>query len=266
MTVKYGNPPINELVLGLYFDQPTPMRAEYAGVFWASVRDEFPSIQQQPIIAPPAPSGGQIYSFEFSGPFEMPMPRFWLEAADGNTLMQLQNNAFLFNWRKRDTTYPHYDSVKAGFDKNYATYLRFLRKEFNVTPSIQIAELTYINIVESCEYWTSAKDTGRVFPSFQFASPPKGINDPDFHQTMSERFAPDLTITSTIRNGAVPKPTGQVAALVFEYRAIGLLGSADKTEADAWFNRAHEAIGVYFNTMTSPEIQKQYWQQINHGT
>jgi hypothetical protein len=104
----------------------------------------------------------------------------------------------------------------AGFDKNYATYLRFLRKEFDVTPSIQIAELTYINIVESCEYWTSAKDTGRVFPSFQFASPPKGISDPDFQQIMSERFAPDLTITSTIRNGAVPKPTGQVAALVFE--------------------------------------------------
>jgi hypothetical protein len=50
MTVKYGNPPINELVLGLYFDQPTPMRAEYAGVFWASVRDEFPGVALATIL------------------------------------------------------------------------------------------------------------------------------------------------------------------------------------------------------------------------
>jgi hypothetical protein len=52
---------------------------------------------------------------ELTGESEIyPMPRFWLEAEDGTILMQIQKNAFLFNWRKREAQYPHYENVKAA--------------------------------------------------------------------------------------------------------------------------------------------------------
>jgi hypothetical protein len=37
------------------------------------------------------------------GPGEVfPLPRFWFVAKDEATLLQVQKNAFLFNWRKND--------------------------------------------------------------------------------------------------------------------------------------------------------------------
>ncbi len=35
MSLKYKNPPINELVIGIYFERDvTSLRSEYVGVFW----------------------------------------------------------------------------------------------------------------------------------------------------------------------------------------------------------------------------------------
>jgi hypothetical protein len=149
MSLKFKNPPISELVIGVYFDREIPsLRSEHVGLFWGQVRQDFPNIQQQPIVAaPPLQPFQQIFlSSEFW------MPRFWLEASDGSTLMQIQKNAFLFNWRKRETEYPHFDAVKAAFDKNKKRFFKFLSDELSETePQAQLAELNYINAIESCE-------------------------------------------------------------------------------------------------------------------
>jgi hypothetical protein len=65
------------------------------------------SFETAPLVAPVAPIEFTIEQF--------PTPRFWFEAADGITLIQLQKNAFIFNWRKRDNDYPHFEAVKAAF-------------------------------------------------------------------------------------------------------------------------------------------------------
>jgi hypothetical protein len=65
------------------------------------VHNEFPVIRQQPIVSPPIFGAGGAITIELIGQDEVyPMPRFWLEGPDGRTVMQLQKNAFLFNWRK----------------------------------------------------------------------------------------------------------------------------------------------------------------------
>src|SRR5580704_19342195 len=105
MSIKFKNPPISELVIGVYFDREIPsLRSEHVGLFWGQVREDFPNIQQQPLVNAPVrqPFPQQIFISSESW-----MPRFWLEASDGSTLMQIQKNAFLFNWRKKETDYPH---------------------------------------------------------------------------------------------------------------------------------------------------------------
>jgi hypothetical protein len=188
------------LVIGLYFDRHLlPFRSEHVGLFWSSLRKDFPVIRQQPIVSPPVWGSGSV-TIELVGTDEVyPMPRFWLEAPDGSTVMQLQKNAFLFNWRKKDAAYPHYETVKAAFDRNFARFTRFLDKELQVRPTLQIAELTYINVIESCEYWSAPGDTADVFPDFQVVS--AGAPQPDFNQVASQQLAPDLSLTTSIRNG-----------------------------------------------------------------
>jgi uncharacterized protein (TIGR04255 family) len=96
MTVKFRNPPINELVIGVYFTRDLhALRAEHVGLFWSSIRPEFPTTQQQPIVVPPIIPSAAGVTMEFGAPGELfPMPRFWIESADR---LQIQRNAFLFN-------------------------------------------------------------------------------------------------------------------------------------------------------------------------
>lgn len=260
MKVKYRNPPINELVIGLYFDRDvTSFRLEHVGLFWSTLRQEFPTVQQQPIVTPPIGVSAPPF-FEVTNEF-FPMPRFWLEAVDGSMLMQIQRNAFLFNWRKREGDYPHYDAVKRAFDKYFSRFTRFLESELGAPiPKLQIADLTYINVIESCEYWRGPQDTEAVFPRFRLPSCDVGSQSPpEFNQVTNQRFAPDLSLITAIRTGRMPqKPNEPV--LIFEFRALGLIGGADKFAADEWFGRAHETIGNCFTGMTSPDIQQRYWQ------
>jgi uncharacterized protein (TIGR04255 family) len=262
MQVKFKKPPINEVAIGVYFENELQeFRSEHVGLFWSRIRDEFPTCRQQPVISPPV-FGGLPAGFEITVANEVfPMPRYHFEAADGVTLIQVQKNGFLFNWRKRDADYPHFDAVKAAFDKNYNLFTNFLEEEVPGVqkPAIQIADLTYINLIDAASgYWNEPKDTAAVFPAF---SMPLHMNAPfDFNQTAKFTFAPDLAVTVVIRNGKAP--TERVnPVLLFELRALGVLGSVGKGQADEWFGRAHDAIGSCFLEMTSPDIQRRFWER-----
>src|SRR5262245_4204452 len=128
VTIKFRHPPINELVIGIYFAQDLPgLRAEHVGLFWASVRKNFPNIRQQPEVTKPSPVvDAKLVNIVTMTDELFPMPRYWLQGKDGDELIQIQKGAFLFNWRRGTVAYPHFDQVKAAFDKQYAAYLRFL--------------------------------------------------------------------------------------------------------------------------------------------
>ena len=74
MSAKYKNPPINELVIGVYFDRDVAsLRSEYIGVFWDRLRDNFPVISEMPLLTRPINLFVDLPLIEFSN-----MPRFWL--------------------------------------------------------------------------------------------------------------------------------------------------------------------------------------------
>src|SRR5690554_3197923 len=114
MTIKFENPPINELIIATYFNQlMTNMSSEHIGLFWSRIRREFPKIQQQ------LPVGGDPL-FDVHGNDVFPMPRYWFMSDDHANLIQLQKNAFMFNWRRKDSDYPHFDeNLKVRFDEYF---------------------------------------------------------------------------------------------------------------------------------------------------
>lgn len=258
--IKFKNPPINELVIGVYFERDViEFKTEHVGLFWNTIRKEFPTVRHQPILTPPitAPS---TFVFEFT-PDDY-IPRFWFEARDGVMLIQIQRNAFLMNWRKREGEYPHFESVKAAFDRYYSMFVSFITSELATKePKIRVAELSYINLVSPGSYWKNLKDTGLVIPSFRV--PPLASESeiyPDFNQVATYKMTADLTMNVIVRSARSAKDPLQ-PVLIFELRSLGLLAEGAKPEADTWFERAHDAAGACFLAMTSPDIQKRHWEK-----
>ncbi len=263
VSVKYRNPPINELIIGAYFDQPISLlRAEHVGLFWSMIRKEFPKIRQQPELPLPIgnlPIGGSIAIQIGSSDEVYPLPRFWLE--NEAMLLQIQRNAFILNWRKRDSDYPHFENVKKLFDKFLNKFSKFIKNEIFIDiPNINISELTYINLINSNEYWKDTSDTSNLIPGIKILDPGISAGEkPDFNYLTAYKFARDLSMHVGVRSGRVATEANK-PALVLELRALGMLGGVGRKDADAWFARAHEAIGHCFTSITNPDIQHRYWQ------
>ena len=251
MPLKFKNPPINEVVIAVYFRQPIiDFRSEHAGLLWAKLMKEFPHISQNPTLGPEI----------FAEPEPYPMPRYWLTSQDESTLIQIQKNAFLFNWRKQQASYPHYDHVKEKFDKHYAYFMQFIR-DIGISQEIKISncELIYINLFEKSDHWDSLSDSSNVVPSLSLID----IGDKDallesFSYTTIYKTAHDVTTHVNLKSGKkVKEPKHPV--LLMELRTTGDLEKGTKSEADTWFNHAHDAIIETFVGITNKELQQNVW-------
>lgn len=256
--MKFKSPPINELVIGVYFNTLLlGLRAEHIGLFWHGIRDGFPKVSQTgPIVA----QGEAFHAALATAPGEVyPLPRFWLSSTDETMLVQLQRNAFLLNWRKRDQIYPHYETVKREFDRVYGIFAEFVRETVRQDFAIEAAELTYINLAQAGDYWSGVNDIARVIPSFRPVEIGiEGATLANTTQSTTWTVADGISLTAKVQTGTMT--ADKRAALVFELSAKGRLGAATKVEADAWFERAHEVTGKAFRGMTSSDIQARAWQ------
>lgn len=252
MPVNFKKPPVNEVVIATRFNPVLELRSEHIGLFWSQIRNEFPVVKQQPPVDM-VRSSNEIF----------PMPRFWFTAKD-EAVIQVQKNAIVFNWRRLDdgTTYPRYRFIKPKFDHYFTVFQDFVRKE--VSPdeiTIDLCELTYVNMIQKCQFWTGPQDTNKILPSFSSLS--TGIDDYDLSDVNCSFFfraTGDLRLQVRVRSGmSVTNPN--VPILVFEIKATEQVGNITKSEADEWIDRAHVAVMNCFLGMTSQGIQTEYWKR-----
>ncbi len=251
--MKYENPPINELVIGVYFKDPIPrFRVEHVGLYWSRIIDDFPNSTQN------MSSGCDVNPFEGE---VFPMPRFWFKSEDDVYLIQVQRNAFLFNWRRREEDYPHYEALKKKFDKHFSIFESFCRDQFDLSQiEIEKCELNYINTISDEEYFSSFSDTKSVIPSFE----PLSIHCSDKklkNFNVSYIYSDDDNMTLVVVLQSRRHRKTEKDALYFELRSRGELSSPTKKEADLWFDNAHDVVGKAFANLTSDDIQRHYWER-----
>ena len=258
MSIAFKNPPINEVVVSTYFSpQLSDFRSEHVGLFWEKIRAEFPVARQQPPTASLVAAGLDVNDDEL-----FPMPRYWFIADDEISLIQIQKNAFMYNWRRRDDAYPRFQrEIKPTFDKYYGLFSKFLRTEIQMEePAIDLCELTYVNAVERCKFWDGPKDTQNVIPSFSVLTPSVDVaRSPGFDCNYTYRIEDDLQLSIGIRSGVMAQQA-DAPVLIFEIRASARLGQVPKSEADEWFERAHDSILKCFVEITDQDIQERYWE------
>lgn len=236
----------------MYFRQPIlEFRSEHVGLLWAKLHKEFTTVTQNPMLGPELLVEDEPY----------PMPRYWLTSHDEATLIQLQKTAFLFNWRKRKVSYPHYDHVKAKFDEHYAFFMQFLR-DIGISQELKIGtcELAYINVIQENKYWSSINDSAKIIPSLKTID--IGCKDAkidSFRYNIAFNMPGDVNINVDIKS-ATKADESKAPVLVAELRTAGSMKKGSKSEADDWFDRAHDAIIATFLGMTNEKVQTEVWQ------
>jgi uncharacterized protein (TIGR04255 family) len=168
--IKFENPPIIELVVSL-FHMPIPeLKAQHIGIYWDRVREKYPLCQQQSIVVNPFDPQPQPLQPLMEAPGEIfPLPRFWFLSNEHPTLIQMQRNAFMLNWRRlpnaMPSEYPHYESVVAEFWKELMGYEKFLQDTVGgKLDPIQRCELTYVNLITPNEVFANQGQLMNVLP------------------------------------------------------------------------------------------------------
>src|ERR1700741_2913139 len=97
--IKFEKPPINELVVSLFYLPIPELKAQYIGRYWERIREKYPRCDQQSVVV--SPSEGPSPSLFQEVPGEvLPLPRFWFMSDTHPMLVQIQRNAFMLNWRR----------------------------------------------------------------------------------------------------------------------------------------------------------------------
>ena len=165
---KFDDPPVIETVLGVEFSGLDNWGVPHFGLLWIHMRDRFPRWD----VKPPLVSEIENFDRSASKPqssmqiLTEPEMRCWFVDEDDKTLVQIQKDRFIYNWRKTDTNdkYPHYeDSVRPAFEQVWKEFNNFVNQEQLGNLNILQCEVTYINHLEIGIGWESTSDFGKVF-------------------------------------------------------------------------------------------------------
>lgn len=166
----FQNPPVEEVVLGIQFEPPSAYTSVFVGQIWDMYRAEFPKVMEVPRLEPQFEIfGGNAapgIHFNFGPP---PLRgRLWFLSEDESHLVQIQEDRFFLNWRKRpngitEQPYPRYEQIAASFRKSVNLLDQFFLKAFGNGLQITQAEAAYINLVPE----KTSADIGKTFSFLQ---------------------------------------------------------------------------------------------------
>ena len=257
--VDFKNPPVNEVVCGVAFRDIQNYTNPHMGLFWSTVRDDFPIAEVKPLLVPP----GSELTIEITD--VPPAPRYFLRSEDHSELIQLQANRFLYNWVRTETKpeYPRYRRVIRRFNKLRGLFEAFLEKHSLGPMSIRELRLTYVNHIPQGEGWNTPSDIAKIFPAFRFKrrgcrylTAPVGWN---FVTQFPVRHK-DSRLEVSIRTGSKQVADGKDQLLfIFQLTVIGNIVDPSTAQTRAWFNMAREAIDLSFLDLTNTKVQTEVW-------
>jgi uncharacterized protein (TIGR04255 family) len=142
---NFSAPPIDEVAIGIQFAPLNGWTEPYFGLFWSKVRDQYPRVETQPRVEGPIENFNQAPGPITQMQFLPASGRSWYISNDDESLIQIQNNRFVQNWRRRTGDYPHFEEVRDRFWMSFNTFRKLTSDENLPAPVIQQLELTYVN-------------------------------------------------------------------------------------------------------------------------
>ena len=251
-TIKYENPPINEVVCGVLFDQIQKLQTGHFGILWQKFRPDFTVIEDHGLIDP-------IPEEDLSNRGAFPLPRVLFVHRDANEVIQAQRNRFFHNWRRRqhDDEYPGYETVMENFERYLSRFREFLAEEKLGDIVLNRYELAYINFILESAGWKTLNNLGHIFPSFV------SLKD-------RNRLLTDIREINWHMAFGLPNDSGQLNLLINSIRRedddrhllrIEFTARSNQSHEPMrdWFDNAHEIILELFSNLISDETQEHLW-------
>jgi uncharacterized protein (TIGR04255 family) len=127
-----------------------PSHSRVLGMFREAVKGEFPNTEYQSrlpktfIVNTPAPLPGNFPPVFPQFVTQEGSNRVWLVSADNSRLVQIQDDRFVFNWRRGTEPYPQFEKVAELFWQYFDLY-REIVAECDSAVEPQMLELSYFN-------------------------------------------------------------------------------------------------------------------------
>jgi len=168
----FAKPPVVETVLDVGFSPLSGWGIPHFGLFWQSIRDEYPTFRDQPPVLLERETFGNKQSQRLNVAFEFlnqPEARCWFEEKSGSRLIQIQQDRFIHNWRKTEEQqeYPRYENViRPAFEREWDRFCSFLDQQGIGLPEVQQCEVKYVNHVDfdGWESFTHLVDALETWP------------------------------------------------------------------------------------------------------
>lgn len=245
------------------FESLENFQSTYLGLFWDTIKAEFPIFEEKPYLVPKIES----YKIEFDKPpseeLKFPqLPRLWFLSENKNEILQLQQDQFLNNWRKvrDDDKYPHYDEIIQKYENQFNNFNAFVNKhKIGEIKPLQY-ELTYVNHISSLNGWGKDTPIENIFPKFNLNFEKKNFlpKYESFHWTNTYRLPNEegrlYSQIRLVRNKDHADPLIQ-----FQLRVTGINRKPSLDKMRSWFDLAHEWIILSFVELTNEKAQKEYW-------
>lgn len=256
--MRFSKPPVTELVFDISFRLPRPMQTAHIGAYWSLIRADFPSVSDKPPVPPmqvPPRRGDQHHVLNVEVLDVPPLRRTWFEDAAQRELIQLQDDRFIYNWRRKrlDDDYPGYDAIQPLFERRLLQLQAFLSESGLGAMDYAGFELTYVNQI----------------------GPKNGLGNVALHAALvdhvrdeaRERFLPRPQVVTTVSMYHLPDRDGVLRVqsqgtptnLRIDLAArVDAAGRGDDYRHQ-WFSLAHSWIIRGFKDATSPEFHAAHW-------
>lgn len=258
----YKNPPVIEVVYGMQFE-PLGLQCPTVGLFWQTVRQDYPSFVENPPLVP------IIEKFDLDKRTEprieltarLPLPRLWFVDRAENWLIQLQDDRFLYNWKKvkdRDA-YPRYEFVSRKFFEAWDRFQAFCQSEGLPLPSVNQLELTYINHIRVADVQTYVEEASSIFPDMRWRENHEFLPSPEALAWKTSFLFPDRQGRLHISMRHAIRRKDQKPVLLLELTARGMPAIKERGSLRGWFAMAREWIVRGFADLTDKQVQKEQW-------
>lgn len=263
-STDWSRPPVIEVVLGFQFTPVQGLTNGHLGLFWHSIKDQYPHSHD----APPVPfatdsSWGMEPDFLFATfgvQLEKGDSRLRLTSADGSRMIQVQNGWILANWVKSESsnqTYPGYLAVRQQLEDAILAFNRFLSENKLPEMNPEIWEVTYIDHIEKGTVWNNWTELPAVLPGLLGSKCPESVRLRAIQGTWSYGLGtlPGRLALSvqTARRIADPK----VDLIVVRTTARGPIGASPLIEC---LNKGQAIVVETFMSVAS-DSAKAFWER-----
>jgi len=255
----FRRPPILEQAITVTFERIADFDVVDFGLFWSTIRDEFPQANTTPKAQVLVENFEQLpASMNLRLMPAVELPRSMFRNLDGE-LVQLQEDRFGFNWIKADASspYPRYEATRKRFLNLYGRFTDYILNRYNVDPRLQQCEITNVNIVPVSDFGGDFGDMSLAFNVETFDLGIQGVVPESYSRQRQYRIdGPDGRPAGRLHVGINPvyRMGDQDKAFNFELTARSAPTIAHITEAMAFFDRAHDVINAAFMATVTPKM------------